>query len=661
MGKSLQAGIINVRKSVVLFSVVLTLVLTAFAGASAYAGDTGMAAPQPGQIVGTDPTTTTPGVQDGKVNTIAKVGNTIIVGGSFTTVRNPGSTVDIARRNIFAFNATTGQVSTTFAPNPSSTVYKVLPAADGTSAYVGGQFTQVTSGGATVSANHLYKVDVATGAKIPAFNAGSWNGQVRDLELVGNRLFVGGKFTTVAGHAQVALASVNATSGAFDAFVSNKLAGLHNTSAPSGVTDVLQLATDPQGQHLVIVGNFLTVDGQGREQIAMFNIGGASSTLANWYTTMFEANCSLKFDTYMTDVEYSPGGDFFVVSTTGAYGGSASLTSSSGCDVVVRFESSTSGTNVRPTWAAYTGGDTTWTVEVTNRVVYVGGHQRWQNNPTAGDQAGQGAVSRPGIAALDAINGMPFSWNPTRTRGEGVQDMLATTDGLYVGSDTEIFANKQRKRIAFVPLSGGKTLPVDPAPSLPGEVYTVPTGSGQLQHRSFDGTSGGSISNVNGATGFGSAVGAFMIQGTLYTAYSNGTFTKRSFNGTTLGAETTINVADQLVFQSDWHNQDVPSITSFFYTGGRMYFTRNGQNTLYSRGFEREDDVVGQLRYTSAAPSGITYSTMRGATVVGNKMYYVNTSGALFSATWNGTAPVGGTQQQISSSGWANHVFFLFS
>ena len=92
---------------------------------------------------------------------MTQVGNWIIVGGTFTTVRNAGSSTDIPRRNLFAFNATTGQVSTTFAPNPNSTVYKVqaAPVATVQSVYVGGNFTSVTSGGATVSVSRLYKVD----------------------------------------------------------------------------------------------------------------------------------------------------------------------------------------------------------------------------------------------------------------------------------------------------------------------------------------------------------------------------------------------------------------------------------------------------------------------------------------------------------------------
>jgi hypothetical protein len=651
-----------------LFRVVLACLLLSGAGGLAVvtpsnAASTGNSSPHPGRIVSDNPSGFTPHVMDGQVQTLAQVGNMIIVGGSFTTVRNAGSTTDIPRRNLFAFNATTGQISTTFVPNPNSTVYKVLPAADGTSVYLGGSFTSITSGGTNASVSRLTKLSVAAGTRDTGFNPGSFNGQVRDLELTGSRLWVAGKFTHVQGRLQRALATLNATTGAYDSFFTGVLAGTHR-QVSTDVTNVLGITTDPENDELVAVGNFTSVNGQFREQIAKFSIGGASYSLANWYTTLFESDCSSNFETYVVDVSYSPDGSFFVVGTTGAYGGLAASTSlTSGCDVVARFEANGVGTNIRPTWGTYTGGDTTWSVEVTEDVVYVGGHQRWQNNPTVGDAAGQGAVSRPGIAALSAVSGVPFSWNPTRTLGVGVKDMLATNAGLFVGSDTSTFGGETHRRVAFVPLSSGQDLPVDNPLELPGDVFRVASGQSQLTRTGFDGTSitSGPTAVPNGP-GWGASVGAFMLNGMLYTAYSNGNFTKQTFDGTSYGPAILVDTADELVRQTDWHNTDVPSITSLFYYRGKIYFTRSGQSSLFSRGFEPESDIVGQIRQSTASVTGVSFSSMRGAFVAEGKLYFANSSGQLFAADWNGAAPVAGSAQQLSGAGggWASRAMFVY-
>jgi hypothetical protein len=648
--------------------VVLACLLVSGAGgvavlAPANAASTGKSSPHPGRIVSDNPSGFTPHVMDGQVQTLAQVGNMIIVGGSFTTVRNAGSTTDIPRRNLFAFNATTGQISTTFVPNPNSTVYKVLPAADGTSAYLGGSFTSITSGGTNASVSRLTKLSVATGTRDTGFNPGSFNGQVRDLELTGSRLWVAGKFTHVQGRLQRALATLNATTGAYNSFFTGVLAGTHR-QVSTDVTNVLGITTDPENDELVAVGNFTSVNGQFREQIAKFSIGGGSYSLANWYTTLFESDCSPGNETYVLDVSYSPDGSFFVVGTTGAYGGlTASTSVTSGCDVVARFEANGVGTNIRPTWGTYTGGDTTWSVEVTEDVVYVGGHQRWQNNPTGGDVAGQGAVSRPGIAALRAVSGVPFSWNPTRTLGVGVKDMLATDAGLFVGSDTSTFGGETHRRVAFVPLSSGQDLPVDNPLELPGDVFRVASGQSQLTRTGFDGTSitSGPTAVPNGP-GWGASVGAFMLNGMLYTAYSNGNFTKQTFDGTNYGPAILVDTGDELVRQTDWHNTDVPSITSLFYYRGKIYFTRSGQSSLFSRGFEPESDVVGQIRQSTASVTGVSFSSMRGAFVAENKLYFANSSGQLFVADWNGAAPVAGSAQQLSGAGggWASRAMFVY-
>lgn len=630
------------------------------AGGTSRAADTGNAAPQTDRIVSADPASFTPHVMDGAVFSMTRVGDQIVVGGEFTRVRNAGSTTDIPRRNLFAFNAFTGQVSPTFAPNPNGTVYAVEPGADQASVYVAGGFTSATSGGATVAVSRLYKASLVTGDRITQFNAGSYNGQVRDVSLTGNRLWIAGKFTHVHGVSRRAFAALNATTGARDEYSTLDFAGAHLAGS---VTNVQKIATSPDNSQLVAIGNFDTVNGVRRHQFAMIDIDGASAQLANYYTTQFESPCSASFETYMTDVNYSPDGDWFAISTTGAFGGtSASMAGTSGCDVVARFESGASGTNVRPTWTAYTGGDTTWSVEVTDDVVYTGGHQRWQNNPSRGDVAGQGAVSRPGIAALSAQNGMPYSWNPTRTLGAGVRAMIATEEGLFIGSDTDVIAGETHRKVAFMPLAGGVTLPPARDYAIPADIYTVAAGGTQLVRRTFDGTQATASSNAPNGTGWGSTVGAFMVNGVLYTANSNGTLTRRTFNGTTYGAATNVNGADLLVNQSDWHSGDVPQLTSLFYHRGWIYFTKSFSNQLFRRAFEPESGVVGQQRFAVNAVSGISYLTMRGAFVAGGRFYFANATGSLNVASWSDAGPVAGTTVTLGSAGggWASRAMFPY-
>src|SRR3954452_7910609 len=632
--------------------------------APAEAATTGNTAPQPGKIVSEDPADFTPNILDGTVNSITQIGDKIIVGGTFTQVQEVNSSVILTRNHLLAFNATTGKVSTTFTPNPNGTVYKVQAAADGSTVYIGGLFTSA----AGQAVKNLYQANTTTGAPIATFKPPTLDGQVRDLEVVGNRLWVAGKFTHMGGRAQRALGTLNAITGAFDGYFTGVLAGLHNPALAGSVTDVLQISTNPTNSRLTAVGNFTTVNGASRSQVAMFDISGTTSyTLAPWSTTLYTSACSSKFDTYMSDVEYSPDGSYFVISTTGAYGGSSSITGNSGCDVVARFEAD-GAAGARPTWTAYTGGDTTWTVEVTDRVICAGGHQRWQNNPTAGDKAGQGAVSRTGIAALDPVNGMPYTWNPTRTRGVGIQDMLATPAGLWIGSDTDRIGKNAEVHsdIAFMPLAGGKTLPTPSDVSLPGDVFSVASGGTQLVRRGFDGTTATTpVNAANGAVPWGSAVGGFMINGTLYTATSDGALRKQTFNGSTYGPSAPVNTADLIVSQSDWHVTDVPTLTSLFQYRGRIFFTRSGQTTLFTRAFEDESDVVGQQRFSSAAVAGIDYSTVRGAFVANNKFYYANTTGQLFRADWSSNGPVGGTSVQVSGPGrdpqnWTSRAMFVY-
>lgn len=418
------------------------------------------AATQQPTLVSTNPANFTPRVNNGRVLAIAQVGNTIVLGGTFTSVTSSDGALTYTRNRLVAFNATTGVISTTFNPNANNSVEALAPAADGTSVYVGGKLTSV--GGTSVP--KLVRLDVTTGARVPGFAPGAVNGAVRDLKRSGTTLYVSGAFTKVAGQTRGGMASVDTTSGALTGKLNLPFTGVNN----GGTTSVNKFDVSADGSRLVAIGNFNTVAGQPRSQIAMLDTSGAAAALSTWSTDVYPNACASVFDTYMRDLDFSPDGSYFIVSTTGAYGGATSY-----CDTITRWETARSGAGQLPTWVDLTGGDTTYAVAATGTAVYIGGHMRWVNNAYAGDAAGPGAVPREGIAALDPKSGLPFQWNPGRARGVGVFDMLATSQGLWLGSDTSRIGGETHPRIALMPLAGGSAVPATTTPSLPGTVLQL--------------------------------------------------------------------------------------------------------------------------------------------------------------------------------------------
>jgi hypothetical protein len=211
---------------------------------------------------------------------------------------------------------------------------------------------------------------------------------------------------------------------------------------------VESIAVNPQDTKVVFDGNFSTVNGADRVQVAMVDVTSTSSALAGWATSRYGNVCNTSaFETYVRDIDFSPDGSYFVLVTTGGPFGQTTL-----CDSAARWDATKTTSDQQPVWVNYTGGDTLLSVSCTGVAVYVGGHQRWLDNTFGHDNAGPGAVDRPGIGAIDPASGKALSWNPTRTRGHGAEVLMATSDGgLFVGSDTDELANEWHQRVGFFP------------------------------------------------------------------------------------------------------------------------------------------------------------------------------------------------------------------
>jgi hypothetical protein len=123
--------------------------------------------------------------QDGIANSVDIQGNTVYVGGDFAdAVKGKQS---VARVNVMAVQRDTGDLLPGFVANTNGIVHVVL--SDGISVYVGGEFTTVNG----VAANHIAKLDAASGAVDPGFHATTTN-FVSDLVLVGSKLYAVGDF-----------------------------------------------------------------------------------------------------------------------------------------------------------------------------------------------------------------------------------------------------------------------------------------------------------------------------------------------------------------------------------------------------------------------------------------------------------------------------------
>ena len=132
-------------------------------------------------VVSANPVDFTPHVLDGTVWTLAVVGDTVIVGGSFTKVTDSGRKQTYARTNVFAYGLNDGVVRA-FAPTVDGAVY-ALAAGPGGTVYLGGAFKTVNG----TAQRGLARVSVADGQRISAFGGQINWGDVRVLDVAGGR------------------------------------------------------------------------------------------------------------------------------------------------------------------------------------------------------------------------------------------------------------------------------------------------------------------------------------------------------------------------------------------------------------------------------------------------------------------------------------------
>jgi len=357
---------------------------------------------------------------------IDQCGPTMFAVGTITRIGQGSQTY--TRGNAFSFSATNGVV-TTWEPHVNGTVRSIALSPDCATAYLGGSFTNANG----VGVSNLVAVDAVTGAVRTGF-LHTANSPVYTVEFTHGQVLVGGRFSTINGQHRTQLASLDPTTGQVTSYANLAISG----SYPNYLTRIDNSHISHSGTKMLVEGVFTSIGGQARQQIAMLDLGAGSVTVDPWFSTEFNAVCAPSQSYYLRSAAWSPDDSKVYIATTGYKPPSGPGSDPNGprdglCDAAAAYPA-TAGL-VNRLWINYTGCDSYYAVGADANEVFVGGHERWANNPLGCDRAGAGAVSRPGLGSLSPTIGQATAWNPTRSLGHGVVDILTTTAGVWFASD----------------------------------------------------------------------------------------------------------------------------------------------------------------------------------------------------------------------------------
>ncbi|MCL3861295.1 PKD domain-containing protein [Actinotalea sp. K2] len=179
------------------------------------------------------------------------VGNTVYVGGRFTTARPAGAAPGantVPRANMLAFSLTTGALLSSFAPSFNAQVMSISASPDGSRIYAGGDFTSVNG----TTQYRVVALNPTTGAVLPGFRP-AVNFKVGAVEAAGSTVYVGGSFSAVNSVERLGLAAVNASNGALLPWAPRAENGR-----------VAALAVSPDLTKVVAAGNFTSLNGSNR-------------------------------------------------------------------------------------------------------------------------------------------------------------------------------------------------------------------------------------------------------------------------------------------------------------------------------------------------------------------------------------------------------------
>jgi PKD repeat protein len=401
-----------------------------------------------------------PNISNGEIWDIETIGDNVYIAGSFSTIANTtaNNKTSYTRRGLAMYNLNTGLVSTAFNPTINGSIDAVEASPDGTKLFVGGNFSTVNG----TTRRDVVSLNPTTGAVNTGFTANA-DGKVAELAVSNTTVYMGGTYSHVNNVAKGALAAVNINTGAVISNFSNDLSGGIGTNGTAGVQ---RLVLSPDQSRLLVVHTAKQIAGQDRYGAALINAN--TNQLLPWNTNLWKDNLQ-----YVGGIQrayggaISPDGSYFVV-TSGSGGDRPPIN-----DTAIAFpmDGGADPSNVQPLWITRCF-DSIYSVAISEKAVYIGGHFAWNESPTAPDPwpgldnvgygTGQGlsayalgdaVVRRDHLGALDPATGHALEWNPGSLSVEGNKAMEVTPRGLFTGGDTGYQGNSKVGRIAFFDLS----------------------------------------------------------------------------------------------------------------------------------------------------------------------------------------------------------------
>lgn len=415
---------------------------------------------------------------NGTVRAIETVGDTVWVGGNFTSVRPPGAaagTGEVARYRLAAFDVNTGALKPAAplldAPNYTApagqpldtdctrisaqvmkcaSVFAIEKSPDSSRIFVGGDFR--TADGADRPG--LAAFNASTGALDAAFAPGSFEGRINAIAVSPTTVYAGGRFAKTAGAARTNLAAVNAASGAL-------LPWAPTADRPkTTLMPINGLEMSDDNSRVVVAGTFDKLNGASSHAIGAVSASGTGANVA-WQDKRIAATAVVTSTIKSGGVIYTTGLD-----TTGSWN-----------EGVTAYNPMTGAA----VWNDGCSG-ASHSAAVLRGVVYVGSHSHDCSamiNGFGEQYHGYGSDdARRYTLRAEVPSGSRAAllhWFPTTNDGNGAYDMAADANNLWIGGEfTKVDGANQQGLTHFRLVDSGGDNHAPAAPRYPAVFSTVP-------------------------------------------------------------------------------------------------------------------------------------------------------------------------------------------